>query len=35
MSTEEEYNNFYHEKFFDYEKPLSVLHLRRRGRRDL
>ena len=24
--TEEEYNNFYHEKFFDYEKPLSVLH---------
>ena len=24
--TEEEYNSFYREKFFDYEKPLSVLH---------
>ena len=25
--TEEEYDSFYREKFFDFEKPLSVLHL--------
>ena len=24
--TEEEYNNFYHDKFYDYEKPLKVIH---------
>lgn len=24
--TEEEYNNFYQDKFFDYEKPLKVIH---------
>ena len=24
--TEEEYNNFYQEKFYDYEKPLKVIH---------
>ena len=24
--TEEEYNNFYSDKFFDYEKPLKVIH---------
>ena len=25
--TEQEYESFYHEKFFDFEKPLSVLHI--------
>ena len=29
--TEEEYNNFYSDKFFDYEKPLDVLHFNIEG----
>ena len=29
--TEEEYNNFYNDKFFDYEKPLDVLHFNIEG----
>ncbi len=29
--TEEEYNNFYREKFFDYNKPLSVIHTSAEG----
>ena len=33
--TEEEYNNFYQDKFDDYEDPLSVHPRERRGRREL
>lgn len=29
--TEEEYNNFYSDKFFDYDKPLDVLHFNIEG----
>ncbi len=29
--TEEEYNNFYNDKFFDYNKPLDVLHFNIEG----
>lgn len=29
--TEEEYNNFYSDKYFDYEKPLDVLHFNIEG----
>ncbi len=29
--TEEEYNTFYSDKFFDYEKPLSHLHIKAEG----
>lgn len=29
--TEEEYNNFYSDKFFDYEKPLDILHFNIEG----
>ena len=29
--TEEEYNNFYSDKFFDYDKPLGVLHFNIEG----
>lgn len=29
--TEEEYNNFYNDKFFDYDKPLDVLHFNIEG----
>ena len=29
--TEEEYNNFYTDKFFDYEKPLKVMHFNIEG----
>lgn len=29
--TEEEYNNFYSDKFFDYDKPLDVLHFNFEG----
>lgn len=29
--TEEEYNTFYSDKFFDYEKPLKVLHTKAEG----
>ena len=29
--TEEEYNNFYHDKFYDYEKPLKVIHTNLEG----
>lgn len=29
--TEEEYNNFYQEKFFDYNKPLKVIHTKAEG----
>ena len=29
--TEEEYNSFYREKFFDYQKPLSVIHTSAEG----
>ncbi len=28
---EDEYNNFYQEKFFDYEKPLKVIHTKAEG----
>lgn len=29
--SDEEYNNFYHEKFFDYEDPLKVIHTKFEG----
>lgn len=29
--TDEEYNNFYSDKFFDYEKPLRVIHSKNEG----
>ena len=29
--TEEDYNTFYSDKFFDYEKPMSIIHTKGEG----